>query len=394
MNPPASPPSGPYLVAGLSRDRLLALFRAMVLARGAEERLEHLFHQGHITGGLYRSLGQEAGAVGAAYALRRRSDGTGDILAQTIRATGAVFLMGGRPVDYFRQYLARATGPTKGREANVHWSDFQRGLLGPVSPLGSMVEVMAGITLAFRLKGEDRVGMVFGGDGASSTGAWHEGLNLAAVQRCPMVLMVEANQWAFATPTSRQTRVVSFLEKCEGYGITGVSVDGTDLLAVYEASRGAVDRARAGAGVQMVELRYYRRRGHAQHDAQEYVDPEELRHWEARDPLEGFRNRLLAEGWAMEDELEAIRQETEQALAAAAARAVDEPRPDGEEARKGIWSGLEVPVPWYRTREGTPGGPTLLRVEDRPPVVDPFHMGGDDWVGGEDLDHHGERGEA
>jgi TPP-dependent pyruvate/acetoin dehydrogenase alpha subunit len=385
---PGSSPSDPPTSAGLSRTHLLELFQALVRTRGAEERLEQLFHQGHISGGLYRSLGQEAGAVGLAYALRRRSDGTGDIVAQTIRATGAVFLMGGRPVDFFRQYLARGTGPTRGREANVHWSDFRRGLLGPVSPLGSMVEVMAGITLAFRMKGEDRVGAVFGGDGASSTGAWHEGLNLAAVQRCPMVLAVEANQWAFSTPTTKQTRVASFLEKCEGYGITGVSVDGTDVLAVYQAARGAVERARGGGGVQMVELRYYRRRGHAQHDAQEYVDPEELRTWEARDPLDGFRSRLISEGWAGEEELTAIEARIEEELAAAASQALGEPRPDPEEARLGIWTDVQLPEPWYRTPGGKPGGPSVIANDPRAPVVDPFRMEG------EDMDTQGEREEA
>lgn len=375
---PGSPPADPPPADGLTRIQRLELFQALVLARGAEERLEQLFHQGHISGGLYRSLGQEAGAVGLAYALRRRSDGTGDIVAQTIRATGAVFLMGGRPVDYFRQYLARGTGPTKGREANVHWSDFRRGLLGPVSPLGSMVEVMAGITLAFRMKGEDRVGAVFAGDGASSTGAWHEGLNLAAVLRCPMILVVEANQWAFSTPTAKQTRVSSFLEKCEGYGITGVTVDGTDVMAVFEAARAAAHRARGGEGVQMLELRYYRRRGHAQHDPQEYVHPEELRRWEARDPLETFRRRLVSEGWAGDQELASHETRIEEELARAAERALEEPRPDPEQARLGVWTNLQVPEPWYRVPGGRPGGPSLASVATQAPVVDPFRMAGDD----------------
>ena len=196
-----------HLFPGLGRDQLLGLYRAMCLTRAAEERLELLQKQGHVTGGLYRSLGQEAGAVGAATALRRRADGTGDFLAPTVRAAGALFAFGGEPVDFFRQYMARATGPTKGRDANVHWVDYQKGFVGPVSPLGIMLEVMAGITLSFNLRGEDRVGMVFYGDGASSTGAWHEGLNFAAVQRCPLILMVEANEWAFSSPTAKNTRV-------------------------------------------------------------------------------------------------------------------------------------------------------------------------------------------
>lgn len=355
----------------LPRDELHGIYRHLVLAREAEERLEVLFKQGHIKGGLYRSLGQEAGAVGAAWALRRRSDGTGDVLAPTIRATGAVFLMGGRPIDYFRQYLSRVTGPTRGREANVHWCDLRRGLIGPVSPLGSMVEVMAGVCLAFRMRGEDRVGMVFGGDGASSTGAWHEGLNLAAVQRCPLVLMVEANQWAFSTPTARQTRVKSFLEKCEGYGIEGVSVDGNDVLAVHEATAGAVERARTGQGTQMVELRYYRRLGHAQHDPQEYVDPAELAHWEALDPLAAFRRRLLEEWGSSPEELDALVEEARSLVREHADRAVAEAAPDGDEALQGVWTDLGLAPPWTRH---DPVDPALRHVTRGSPgdrVVDP-----------------------
>jgi len=339
-------------VHDLSRADLLGIFRALLLAREAEERLEVLFKQGHIGGGLYRSLGQEAGAVGAAYALRRREDGTGDIVAQTIRATGAVFLMGGRPVDYFRQYLARATSPTKGKEANVHWVDYQRGLVGPVSPLGTMVEVMAGITLSFKLRGEDRIGVVFYGDGASSTGAWHEGLNFAASQRCPMLLMVEANGGAFSTPTEKNTRVESFTEKAAGYGLHAVSVDGTDVLAVYDAVRKAAERTRSGEGAGMVELRYYRRKGHAQHDAQEYVDPDELAEWEKRDPIDRYRTRLLEEGRAREDELSAIHDRVIKEIRRASEEALAEPVPEGPEAVGEVYTDTGIPHPWTRPRSG------------------------------------------
>ena len=298
--------------SGLDRDQLLELYGSLRLTRAAEERLEILQKQGHVTGGLYRSLGQEAGAVGAAFALQRRSDGTGDFLAPTVRAAGALFLFGGELVDFFRQYMARATGPTKGREANVHWVDYQKGLVGPVSPLGTMLAVMAGITLSFNLRSEDRVGMVFYGDGASSTGAWHEGLNFAAVQRCPLILMVEANQWAFSSPTAKNTRVKSFTEKAPGYGIGAESVDGTDVVAVYEAVSRAAAKARSGKGAQMVELRYFRRLGHAQHDAQEYVDPAVIAEWEARDPIDLFHARLLDHEWATEAELRSIRDDIEE----------------------------------------------------------------------------------
>jgi len=349
---PDSAASEASLIHDLSRSDLHEIFRALLLAREAEERLELLFKQGHIGGGLYRSLGQEAGSVGTAYALRRREDGTGDIVAQTIRETGAVFLMGGRPVDYFRQYLARATSPTRGKEANVHWVDYERGLIGPVSPLGTMVEVMAGITLSFKLRGEDRIGVAFYGDGASSTGAWHEGLAFAAAQRCPMLLMVEANRWAFSTPTEKNTRVESFTEKAAGYGLHAVSVDGTDVLEVYGAVQQAAGRARAGEGTGMVELRYYRRKGHAQHDSQDYVDPAEIAEWEEKDPIDRYRARLLEEGWATADELDAIHEKVRAEIGEASDQALSEPVPEGPTALDDVYTDLTVPAPW--TRPGSP----------------------------------------
>ena len=320
----------------------------MYLARASEERLEILQKQGHITGNIYRGLGQEAGAVGAAYALERRDDGTGDVLAHTVRSSGALFLFGGRPIDLFRQYLARTTSPTGGREANVHWVDYPKGIIGPVSPLGTMLEVMAGITLSFRMRHEKRVGMVFCGDGASSTGAWHEGLGFAAARRVPLLLMVEANQWAFSTPTSRNTRLVSFADKAPAYGIEAESVDGTDVVAVLEATRRAAERARGGMGVQMVEMRYFRRLGHAQHDPQDYVDPEVLEAWAERDPLDRHGARLVEDGLASEEELEQLRNELDAEIRTAAERAVAEPTPSGEEALGPVYTDVSMPVPWTR----------------------------------------------
>jgi len=339
---------------GLDRPGLHALYRGMVLAREAEDRLELLQKQGHVKGGVYRGLGQEAIGVGTAYALRRRSNGTGDVIGQSIRNIGAVFLFGGTPEDYFRQYMARGTGPTRGKEANVHWSDFEKGLVGPVSPLGTMVEVLAGITLSFRIRGEDRVGLVYYGDGATSAGAWHEGVNFAAVRRCPLVVVVSANQYAFSTPTEKQTRLESFAEKADGYGVAGASVDGNDVLAVYRATREAVTRARSGEGVTLLECRTYRRRGHAQHDSQEYVPPEEIEAWEKRDPIDRYRSRLLDRGWATENELDEIVRECEERVRGAAERVVEEPPPEPEWALENVYGDREISPPWTRHSDPDP----------------------------------------
>ena len=333
---------------GLGDRQLIEMFRAMCLARAAEERLELLQKQGLVTGGLYLSLGQEAGAVGVAYPLRRRGDGSGDVMAQSLRGSGALFLFGASLEDFFRQYTGRATGPTGGREGGVGWGNRELGIVGPIAPLGTMLEVMAGITLAFRFKGEDRVGVVFTGDGATSTGAWHEGLVFAAVQRCPMVIVIENNQWAFSTPTDRNTRLDSFTQKAGAYGVEAESVDGTDVVAVARATDEVAHRARSGAGVQILELRYFRRRGHAQHDAQEYVDPDTLKDWEKKDPLSRHRRFLVESGRATEEELDTVWDEVVRECAGAAEAITTEPEPRGADALAPVLSDRAVTAPWTR----------------------------------------------
>ncbi|HKJ91517.1 MAG TPA: thiamine pyrophosphate-dependent enzyme, partial [Longimicrobiales bacterium] len=195
----------------LSAAQLEEMYRYMRLTRELEQALVNLYRQNKVVGGLYRSLGQEGCAVGTAYALRRRTDGTGDVISPAIRNLGALLLMGARPVDVLRQYMARADSPTRGREQNVHFSDRDRGFIGLISHLGVMVEVMAGVALSFRIRGEDRVGLVYIGDGGTSTGGFHEGFNFAAARRLPLVLVVENNQYAYSTPVARQTAAESFV---------------------------------------------------------------------------------------------------------------------------------------------------------------------------------------
>lgn len=323
----------------------------MCRTRAAEERLEALVKQGRLHGSVYRSLGQEAGTVGVAHALRRRGDGTGDYLAPTVRAGGAFLLFGGTLEDFFRQHLGRASGPSRGREGNIHGVDHAHGFVGPVWPLGIMLEVMAGITLAFRLRGEERVGAVFHGDGATSTGAWHEGLSFAAAQRCPLILIVENNEWAFSTPVGKNTRLTSFTEKAAGYGIRAESVDGTDVTAVRAATARAAELARVGGGVQMVELKYFRRSGHVQHDPHEYVDRAVLAEWETRDPLDRSARRLLVLGVATVEEVEEIWREEVEACAAAAARVSAEAEPEGPQALDAVFTDVAPTRPWTRDAE-------------------------------------------
>ena len=275
----------------LSRDQLLDLYYWMRLTRTLEERLVALYRQTKVVGGLFRSLGQEADAVGSAYALERR-----DILSPLIRNLGSMLVKGATPIEILRQYMAKGDSPTRGRELNIHFGDTERGFIGQISPLGDLVPVMAGVTLTFKMRGEDRVGLVYVGDGATSTGAFHEGINFAAVQGCPLVVIVENNGYAYSTPTSKQTAAKSFVDKALGYGVPGEQADGNDVLAVYDVTRRAVDRARRGEGVSLIELITYRRKGHAEHDNQSYVPDGEIERWEREnDPLTRYVARLRGE---------------------------------------------------------------------------------------------------
>ncbi|MDP1860947.1 MAG: thiamine pyrophosphate-dependent dehydrogenase E1 component subunit alpha [Gemmatimonadaceae bacterium] len=268
----------------LSRERKLELYFWMRLTRTLEERLVALYRQTKVVGGLFRSLGQEADAVGSSFALERR-----DIMSPLIRNMGSMLVKGATPLEILRQYMARGDSPTRGRELNIHFGDLERGFIGQISPLGDMVPVMAGVTLSFKMRGEDRVGLVYVGDGATSTGAFHEGINLAAVQRCPLVVVVESNQYAYSTPTSKQTAARQMIDKALGYGIPGEQADGNDVLAVYDVTKRAVDRARAGGGVTLVELLTYRRKGHAEHDNQSYVPDGETDWWATNnDPIDRY----------------------------------------------------------------------------------------------------------
>jgi pyruvate dehydrogenase E1 component alpha subunit/2-oxoisovalerate dehydrogenase E1 component alpha subunit len=351
------PPKGKQ-GSGLSREQLLELYYWMRLTRTLEERLVALYRQTKVVGGLFRSLGQEADAVGSTFALERR-----DVMSPLIRNLGAMLVKGAKPVEVLKQYMARADSPTRGRELNIHFGDLERGFIGQISPLGDMVPVMAGVTLSFKMRGEDRVGLVYVGDGATSTGAFHEGINFAAVQKCPLVVIVENNGYAYSTPTSKQSAAAQFVDKAIGYGCMGEKADGNDVIAVYGATKRAVDRARAGHGVTLIELMTYRRKGHAEHDNQSYVPAGEIEKWaEENDPITRYIARLTTElGFTQADITavdERVVQEVDQATDEAEASAFPEPL----DALNGVYADPPAAEKlWYR--EGSGARDTYERPE-------------------------------
>ncbi len=345
---PASRPAAPP--HGLGRAQLHELYYYMRLTRSLEERLTNLYRQTKVIGGLFRSLGQEADAVGSAYALDRTK---GDFLSPLIRNMGSMLVQGATPVEIFRQYMAKAESPTRGRELNIHYGDLQRGFIGQISHLGDMVPVMAGVALSFKMRKQPRVGLVYVGDGAMSTGAFHEGINFAAVQRLPLVIVCENNGYAYTTPTRKQTLVERLADKAAAYGIPGVRADGNDVLEVYGATRPAVDRARAGGGCTLIELVTYRRKGHAEHDNQSYVPKDEIAAWEAKDPIDQCIRRFADAGWMTAAEREQIDARVQGELDAALARTEDEPMPEAGTALDGVLAEpARADLEWYRRVHG------------------------------------------
>ena len=343
--------------ANLTRAQLLDLYYWMRLTRTLEERLVALYRQTKVVGGLFRSLGQEADAVGSCYALE-----PGDIMSPLIRNMGAMLVKGATPLEILKQYMAKGDSPTRGRELNIHFGDLERGFIGQISPLGDMVPVMAGVTLTFKMRKERRVGLVYVGDGATSTGAFHEGINLAAVQRCPLVVIVENNGYAYSTPTAKQTAARQFVDKAIGYGVPGEQADGNDVLAVYSVTRTAVDRARAGGGVTLIELMTYRRKGHAEHDNQSYVPKGEIERWEREnDPIDRYLKRLVDEFAFKPADLEVVDERVRAEIDAATEEAEKSPPPAALDALEGIYADppRERPL-WFRE------GGAVVESHERP----------------------------
>lgn len=323
----------------LKPEQHLELYRYLKLTRLVEERLVNLYRQTKVVGGVFRSLGQEATAVGSAYALQKE-----DFITPLIRDLGAVLVKGIPPRDIFAQYMAKARGPSGGKDLNIHFGDMDKGFIGPISHLGDMIPVMTGILLGARFKQKNIVGIAYIGDGGMSTGAFHEGLNFAAVQRLPLIVVAEYNHYAYSTPTSLQTAVKDLAEKAAGYGIPAHVVDGNDVVACYEVTKQAADYARNGGGAVLIEAKTYRRKGHAEHDDQRYVADGEVEWWESNnDPIDRYERYLLECNLATKEQLEEIVAGVLREIDEDCAWAESSPMPEGEQAAYGVFDNDIVP---------------------------------------------------
>jgi TPP-dependent pyruvate/acetoin dehydrogenase alpha subunit len=313
-------------LANHDADFLLSLYRDMVRTRATDERIEMLYKQGQLVGGCFSCLGQEGCSVGSTAALQK-----GDVIGPMIRNLGSM-LRHGLPIHMvMRNYMGRATGPSRGRDGNCHFGMLEHGIIAPISMLGALIPVCLGAAFAFQMRGERKVALTWIGDGGSNVGDFHEGLNMAGVLKVPLVVVLENNQYAYSTPLELQTRAKSFVLRAEGYGIPGEKVDGNDVLAVYEATKDAVIRARSGEGPTLIEAVTMRMKGHAIHDDAKYVPEEVFEYWRKRDPIRAFGQRLRKADLLDDESDSKMRAEVTAEVEAAVEDAKAQPLPTGED---------------------------------------------------------------
>jgi pyruvate dehydrogenase E1 component alpha subunit/2-oxoisovalerate dehydrogenase E1 component alpha subunit len=318
----------------LTRQQHIEIYRWMLLNRKMEQALENLYKQGQVVGGVYFGLGQEGCSCASAFALNKE-----DWLGPLIRNQGSVLVRGFSPRDVMMQYMAKAGSPTRGRDASSHFGDIQvRNVVAPISTLGDLIPVLAGVALGARMQGRNIAVMTYIGDGGQSTGVTYEGINFAAVQDLGLVLIIENNLWAYSTPSDMQFRVTDLAERAIGYGIPGVIVDGTDACQVYDAAHEACERARRGQGPTLIEAKMMRMKGHAIHDAADYVPPSLFAYWKKRDCIARLENYLVqVKKWLTPVANRELISGVEEQLEADREIAVASPMPQPESAAGGVY---------------------------------------------------------
>jgi pyruvate dehydrogenase E1 component alpha subunit len=312
----------------LTTDDRVGLLRAMLMMRGIEERAMMLYRQGKVPGSFYDGFGQEAVSAGPAWAMA-----ASDRLCILHRDLAAHVVRGVTPARIFAQYMGRAAGVTGGRDGNVHFGDRTKGCVGMVSMLPDMMLVATGMAMAFKLRGEARCAITWFGDGSTSRGDFHEAMNWAGVQKLPVIFVLENNQYAYSTPLDKQF-AVDPVHRAEAYGFTGVSVDGNDPEAMFEATRQARERAVGGGGPSLIEALTMRMHGHAAHDDMKYVPQEQIEEWRRKDPIDRQVRRLEALGV----DVAAVRDEVKATIDAAVEEALATPMPDPETAADRVFA--------------------------------------------------------
>jgi pyruvate dehydrogenase E1 component alpha subunit len=305
----------------------------MKLSREIEYRIERvLYRQGKIVGGVYVGRGQEA--ISVATSIHMLED---DVVAPTHRDMGIFLIRGISVRRILAQYMGRATGVTRGRDGNMHMGDMKHNLIAFVSHLGDNVPVAAGVALTFKMRKQKNVAFCYSGEGATSRGDWHEGLNLAAVQKLPVVFFINNNQYAYSTPTHLQMPVKDVADRAPAYNMPGEVIDGNDAIAVWESAKRAVDWARAGKGPYLVEYKTFRMTGHSAHDDAGYVPKELFTEWEKKDPIARLQKHMLHGNEITDKEIKAMESEITEIIDDAVDWADKSPYPKPEDCLKDVY---------------------------------------------------------
>jgi TPP-dependent pyruvate/acetoin dehydrogenase alpha subunit len=318
----------------LNKTLLMRMLYFLKLTREIETRIERkLYRQGKIVGGVYVGRGQEAITVGSCIQLEKD-----DCVCPSHRDMGAFLIRGFSPHSIFAQYMGRKTGTTGGKDGNLHMGDLKKNTIAFTSMLGDTIPVAAGISLSFKMRQQSRVVLCFFGEGASSRGDFHEGLNMAAVLKVPVIYICNNNQYAYSTPLEKQMVVPDVALKASAYGIPGVTVDGNDVFAVYEATRMAINRARQGNGPSLIECKTFRMSGHSAHDDMSYVAPELLKQWEGKDPILRLEQHLKENSIGTDSEIRQLDAQVIQETDAGLALAEKDPFPDPQETLEKVYA--------------------------------------------------------
>jgi pyruvate dehydrogenase E1 component alpha subunit len=318
-----------------SRDAELAerFWHFMSMMREVEDRIERkLYRQGKIVGGVYVGRGQEAIPVGTALVAE-----AADVLFPSHRDMAVFLIRGVHPRRIFAQYMGRVGGLTRGRDGNMHMGDLRLNIVSIISAMAACVPVAAGAALALKYKGTRNVAFCYFGDGATSRGDWHEGINLAAVLKLPLVLICNNNQYAYSTPLAQQMACANVADRGPAYGIPAEIVDGNDVFAVHAAARRAVEHARDGLGPYLIECKTFRMTGHSAHDGAVYVPSHLWEEWGKRDPIARLEQTMVDQGWSDATQLEDLRASLRREVDEAIVWAENSPYPDASELLDNVY---------------------------------------------------------
>jgi len=319
--------------SNLSKEKLIELYRKMFEIRSFEEKVFELYAQNLVPGTIHLYVGEEAVAVGVCSSLRRD-----DYITSTHRGHGHCIAKGANPKRIMAEILGKKTGYCKGKGGSMHIADFNVGMLGATAVVGAGIPIAMGAGLSIKLRGTDNVTACFFGDGASNQGTFHEAINMSAIWKLPVIFVCENNIYAMGTRQSTVMLIKNIADRAPSYGIPGVAVDGNDVLAVHEATRNAIERARKGGGPTLIECKTYRHKGHSRIDPAKYRPKEEVEEWLRKDPIRRFKKKLLETNLLTDIELQHIEEEVTAEIGGAVKFAMESPYPNPDEALEHVYA--------------------------------------------------------